>query len=181
MGSGETIMKWLLLVLMSLPVLAQPTDTEKILEKFLEHRKKMMEEVMKAFEGDDMIMDDFFKDEGFRGIGQDFTIEENTTADGNMAIYITPKNKNVNLDIKTQDNRIVIKSETKVKQEDQDQQGSSTMLSSSSYTKSIGIPFGHKALDPVAEGSSIKIVLVPVKRKENGRVPINKPAGGETL
>lgn len=187
-------MKWFLLLL-SFSVFAQ-THTERFLEEFMKQRQKMMEEIRKAFEDDEMIIDNFFEDDefmqefrkgnfgslrGFRGTGEDFTIEERTTDKGETAIYITPKDQNVNLDIKTEDNRIVIKSETKVKEENQGQYGSAQVFSARSYTRSIGIPFGYKASDPVAEGNSIKIVLVPTSKSENGRIPIGRSGSDQTL
>lgn len=186
-------MKWIILLLISFNAFSQTTDTEKMLEHFLEQRRKMMEQVRKAFKDDDMMFDNFFDDDdffkdfsdgqmkGFRGRGPDFSIEEQATHDGNIEFLITPKNKNVTLDIDTQDNQIVIKSETKVTEENQGQHGTSQSFSSSSYSRVIGIPFGYKATDPVAEGDSIKITLQKTKPNDNGRVPISKPKDGETL
>ena len=189
-------MKFFMLLILSFPILAQ-NHTEKFIEEFMKQRKAMVEEINKAFEAHEMEMDKIFNDEdflkgfrsgnmselrGFRGIGPDFTIEERTTEAGEMAIFITPKNKNVTLDIQTHEDRISISSETKVEEETKDKSGNvSSSYSSSSYTRSIGIPFGYKAEDPKAEGESVVIVLKKLKETNNGRVPIKKGKDEETL
>lgn len=197
-------MKWLLMfIVISSQVLAQNNAndaTEEMLNKFIEAQRKMMEEVMKEFQNDDMMFDNFFDSEklrdkirkgefksfgdfgGFRGIGGDFEINQINRDDGTMEIRIKPKSKDVNLDIKTEDGVITIKSEKKVEEDTTGQQGSSTSISMSSYSRSISIPFGYKAKDPVADGEEVVIALVPEKKQNNnGRIPIGKSKTSDTL
>ncbi len=189
----------LLTLILCLNVHAQSRD--EILEEFLKERKKMMESIMKMFEEDSHFGDSFFDDDfdpfkgmkSFKGTGQKIDIEEKYEEDGSISILITPKQENMSLDIQTKDGFIIIKSETKV--EEKNEQGGSTFknYSMSSFSRSIAIPDGYSAKGPVAEGKSLKISLVPsseVKKimqkpdpskTNDGKMPIMKRAGEETI
>ena len=189
-------------LILSLNVFAQTNDNaDKVVQQFLEQRKKMMEEIMKAFEEDDFFKGrDLFDDkmfdqirkhgfkgfEGFNAGGNNVQVEEKVEKDGSISVIITPKNKNIKLDIKTTNNHIVIKSEMMADIENKNEQGTSRSYSRSSYSQTIAIPTGFDAKDPVKKGESIVISLVP-KEKGNfkpdnkGRVPVQKGYGEETI
>lgn len=169
-----------------LPVCAEPSHNE-IIEKFLNQRKKMMESLMKAFDDDDFFKEDFFSDKdlfdsfkfkGFQGQGDNVKIEEVMEKDGTISLFITPLNKDTNLDINTDAQSITIKSSTKK------EEGNS--MSQSSFSKMISIPEGYTATPPTKDGDRIKIGLVPSKKNplkpnKDGRIPIPKMKGEKTI
>lgn len=173
---------------------------DAVIQQFLEQRKKMMEEIMNAFEDDEFFKDDFSDDglfdsirkHGFKGIrgfkssGNNVKIEERIEKDGSISVVITPNNKNIKLDIKTQNNKIEIKSEVIENIENKNKSGSSSSYSKSSYTRTISIPNGFTAKDPYQESKSIIISLVPKNKNQfkpisNGRIPIKKMLGDEAI
>ncbi|MEX1100242.1 MAG: hypothetical protein WEB87_07440, partial [Bacteriovoracaceae bacterium] len=109
---------------------AQNTHDE-IIQRFLEQRKSMMEDIMKAFDDDEFFKDDFFQDDlfeslrqhglggfkGFSGIGNNISVEERMEKDGSISVIITPKDKNTDLNIETTDDKITIKSQVRVEDE----------------------------------------------------------------
>lgn len=184
----------ILIFLSSLNVYSQQ-DHNEIIERFLSERKKMMEEIMKAFDDDAFFKDDSFNDEtlfdsfkfkGFRGRGENVKIEEVMEKDGTISIFITPLNKNQKLDINTGSDRITIKTETITSEKNEDKSGTKTSMFSSSFSRTIPIPEGYKALSPVKDGERIKISLSPSKKNplkpnKDGRIPVPKPDGGQTI
>lgn len=181
------------------PAFAQNSHDE-IIQKFLEQRKRMMEDIMKAFEDDEFFKDDFFQNDffdslkkhglggfkGFQGGGNNVSVEERMESDGTISVIITPKDENTQLDIVTGEDRITIKSETKVKEENVQGQSSFNSMSTRSFTKSIAIPQGYSAKSPEKVGKSIKISLVPnegniLKPDKDGRVPIKRGEDEEVI
>lgn len=178
---------------------------EEIIEEFRRERAKMLEEIQKMFDEDlsgmgmgkgffdDSEFDSLFQGRSFSAGGNNVKVEQEYEPDGTIGITITPQSKNVNLDIQTTDNMITIKSETKIEQVDETGQGTSKSFSSSSYSRSISIPSGYKAKPPKQEGESIKIVLAPQKKiksvlrpapqkkRKDGKVPVGKRPGEDTL
>lgn len=173
---------------------------DEIIQKFLEQRKKMMEDIMKAFDDDEFFKDDFFQDDlfeslrqhglggfkGFQGGGENVKVEERMEKDGSISVVITPQNENTQLDIVTKDDRITIKSEVKVEEESSEGQSKSKSISMRSFTRTVAIPQGYKAKSPKKNGRSIVISLVPdegniLRPDKDGRVPVKKRAGEETI
>ena len=186
----------LLLILFSLQAFGQNTHDE-IIQNFLEQRKRMMEDIMKAFDDDEFFQDDFFQDDmfkalrqhglggfkGFNGVGDNIRVEEKMQKDGTISVVITPQNEKTDLNIETTDDRITIKSQMKVEEENVQGKARSKSISMQSFSRSIAIPEGYVAKTPKKEGKSIVISLVPqegniLKPDEDGRVPI-KAAPGE--
>jgi HSP20 family molecular chaperone IbpA len=191
--------KVLLVFLFSLNLFAQNSHDE-IIQNFLEQRKKMMEEMMRAFGDDDFFSDDFnddklfesLKNHGiggfgqFKSMGQNVTVEEKMQDDGSIDVIITPKSDNVNLNIETKNNSIIIKSETKVAQEDDSESGSSKYFSSSSFSRSVSIPDGYQVEDPKQKDKSIIITLRPTKdnqlqKSDDGKTPIKRRKGEKVI
>lgn len=146
----------------------QGHDLDEVMESFMQERRKMMESIMEMFHEDEGLFDDsFFKDNSFFdsskkfGRGQNIAIEEINESDGSITLLIKPKNKDVNLDIETKENAIIIKSETKVSEENEKEGSRVSNYSMSSFKKTIQIPRDFEAKSPQKEGDSIKISLVP--------------------
>ncbi len=180
------------LILISFSSYAQTRD--EIIEEFRKERSQMMKEIMKMFKDDDFMQDDFFGSDmhPFDNIehlkkigGENISIEERSEKDGSISIIITPKNKDISLDISTENNQITIKSETKIEETTKENGNSSTSVSNSRSQRSISIPAGFKALSPKQEGEGIKISLVPakskVKRIYKDKFPVKKRAGEVTI
>lgn len=199
-------MKYLFLIISSFFVLQsfaqQADDADKIVQQFLEQRKKMMEEIMKAFDDDDFFksendafddkMFDQIRKHGFRGFqgfssnGNNVKVEERVEKDGSISVIITPKNEKIKLDIKTTKGQILIKSEMMSDVENKNEQGSSRSYSKSSYSQTIQIPNGFEAQSPKAKDKSIIITLIPkaegkFKPDSKGRVPVQKGYGEDTI
>lgn len=191
------------ILLISSSVFAQKSHDE-LLQDFLKQRKAMMEQMMKAFNDDDFFKDDFDDDgmfealkqnglQGFRNFhsqGGNVKIEEKAQQDGSIDVLITPQNENIKLDIQTKNNMITVKSETMEKVENQDQGGnSSSSMSRSSTSQMVRIPNGFTAQNPVQEGKTIKISLIPESGKKSiiktnypkGVKPIGKAHGEDTI
>jgi len=185
-------------VLFSLSVVAQ--TREELIEEFRKERAKMMEEIQKMFQDDfsgadsffgDSDMDSLFDQRSFSGGSSNVQVEQKYEKDGSIAIVITPQNENVQLDISTEGNKITIKSETKIEQEDTQGGSRSKSISMSSFSKTIGIPDGYKAQNPVQEGKSVKIsllpqdkiknLMVPSKPKKQDKIPVGKMPGEDTI
>lgn len=180
------------LLLISFSSFSQTRD--EIIEEFRQERSKMMKEIMKMFKDDDFMQDDFFGSDmhPFDNIerlkkigGENIAIEERSEKDGSISIIITPKSKDISIDISTENNLITIKTETRVEETTKDKDNSLTSMSSSRSQRSIAIPNGFKALGPQKEGKGIKISLVPVKSKVKkiykDKFPIKKRAGEVTI
>ena len=175
-------------------------DADTVIQQFLEQRKKMMEEIMKAFDDDDFFKGDAIDDKmfdqlrkhglggfhGFSSTGNNVKVEERAEKDGSISIVITPKNKDMKLDIKTTKEQIVIHSEMMEKVENESKQGKSQSYSRSSFSQTIPIPTGFEAQKPKQEGESIVIALVPTEKSNfkpdsKGRMPIQKGYEEETI
>lgn len=195
---------FIILLLFSVTFMAQALaqNADEVIEQFLQQRKKMMEQIMKAFDDDDFFKDEFFDDSdkmfdqlkkqglggfhGFNSTGHNVKIEEKVQKDGTISVMITPQNKNLKVDIKTTDNQIVIRSEMLSEVENQNKQGTSKSYSKSSSTQTIQIPYGYHAKTPKKQGESIVISLVPKEKSHfkpdsKGRIPIQKSPGDETI
>jgi HSP20 family molecular chaperone IbpA len=192
--------KFFFIVLCFFSLSSWAQDADEIVQQFLEQRKKMMEQIMKAFDDDDFFKQDFLDDkmfesirkQGFEGFknfkstGNNIKVEERIEKDGSISVLITPQKKNMKLDIQTTQNQIIIKSEMMESVENENKQGVSKSYSRSSFTQTVAIPQGFEARDPKKEGESILISLVPNKKgnfkpDNKGRVPVQRVPGEETL
>lgn len=173
---------------------------DEIIQKFLEQRKRMMEDIMKAFDDDEFFQDDFFQDDlfeslrehglggfrGFQGGGKNVKVEERMEKDGSISVVITPQNEDTKLDIVTKDDRITIKSEVRVEEKNEQGRSRSKSVSVRSFSRTVAIPQGYRAKAPKKEGKSIVISLVPkegniLKPDKDGRVPIKRKEGEEVI
>ncbi len=173
---------------------------DEILQRFMQQRKRMMEEIMKAFDDDKFFQDDFFNDDmiedfrsqglggfkGFRGAGDHISVEEKMEDDGTISVIITPKDKNTKLDIETKERSITIKSEARVEEKNEQGKQHHNFTSIRSFSQTVNIPSGYKAKSPRKEGESIVISLVPddgniLKPDDKGRVPIKKKSGQDVI
>lgn len=193
-------MKFILVLSMLFTTNLFAQDADEVIQKFLEQRKQMMEEIMKAFDDDDFFKGDAFDDKmfdqlrkhglggfhGFNSIGHNVKVEEKVEKDGSISVIITPQNKNMKVDIKTTKDQIVITSEMIMDQKNKSDQGTSRQYSNSSSSQTIRIPFGYEAKTPTTKGQSIVISLVPkdksnFKPNSKGRIPVQKRTGEETI
>lgn len=187
-------MKYLIFVLLIFSHLSHAQTREELIQEYMKERTKMMSEIMKMFKESSFATDDFFKDDmhPFDNIerlkkmrGDNVTIEEKNEKDGSISVTITPKDKSTQLDISTDNNRITIKTETKVKETVDEEGNSFTSMSSSSSTRSISIPDGFQAMAPKQVGSGILITLSPTSKKlrkvYKDKVPVKKRAGEITI
>lgn len=192
----------LVITFLSSLVFAQQSHDE-ILQKFLEQRKRMMEEIMKSFDGeDDFLKDDFFGDEFFeefkkhgfsklKGLehrGRLVSVEEKVHQDGSIDIFIKPSDKNIKLDIQTTDDQIVIKGETMVSQEDKSESNHTRSMFKSSFSRIVAIPTGYLALpaQPIKDGLKIKLVqkdknYFKKTPNKNEKKPVGKLPGERTI
>ncbi|MBD65833.1 MAG: hypothetical protein CME62_11540 [Halobacteriovoraceae bacterium] len=164
-------MKYVMLLTMIFSLTAFAQTREELIQEYMKERNKMMREIMDMFNEDlDTMMEDdffekdvnsFFSDKSFLGGSQSVTVEQNYEKDGSISVIITPKDKNIQLDISTENNMITIKSETKIVDENSQAGNTFKSMSTSSMTKSIAIPRGYTAKAPTQEGEGIKISLVP--------------------
>lgn len=191
------------LIFLSFYSLGFSQTQEEILKQFQEERKQMMKQMMKIFQ-DDFGKDSFFDDDfdPFKGArkskfsgGENVEISEDVKDNGDIHILITPKNKNLNLDIQTSADAITIKSEMKVEEKNNEGGNSFSSFSSSSYTQTIGIPHGYKVKSSNAEGKGFKIILsadknmkpaksnggVKLKNKIDDKMPLEKSDGEEII
>lgn len=183
----------LFLSVMTLNSYSQNKTHSEMLEDFLQQRKKMMEEMMKAFEDDDFFKDDFLGDsfrnlKGFSGMGEKIKIEQNQKSDGKIEVVITPLQENIDMDIQTENNYITIKTKTRIEEKKEDGDSFFSSHSMSSSSRSIRIPDGYKASVPEAKGKSLLITLTPsaemkkiVLPDSNGRVPVQKRVGEKSI
>lgn len=194
---------FLITILIATNVLSQgQDDTDKVIQQFLEQRKKMMEGIMKAFDDDEFFksgneafddkMFDQIRKHGFHGFqgfnssGNNVSVEEKVEKDGSISVIITPKNKKIKLDIQTNKDQIVIKSQRMSEVENKNKEGITRNYSQSSYSQTISIPNGFEAKDPKAQGKSIVINLFPkakglFKPDKKGRVPVQKSYQEDTI
>lgn len=181
-------------------VYAQKTHDE-IIQDFIKQRQKMMEDMMKAFDDDDFFKDDDFGGDqifqqlkkhgiggfgGFKTQGQNVSIEEKVKEDGTIDVIITPKSDDINLDIQTENNRITIKSEMRVEEENDSNGNISKSFQSSSFSRSVSIPTGYIAQNPKQVKNSIVISLVPKEsnkliKDKNKREPIKRKKGEKVI
>jgi len=180
------MLKFIFLLLLSQFTYAQQSHDE-IIQRFIEQRKQMIEEMTKAFDDDAFFSDDFKADQlfdsiqksgiaGFKSGERNVKVEEKVKDDGSIDVVITPQSENVNLDIETKDNRISIKSEMRVKEKKESDQGSSQVLSHSSFSRSVSIPDGFTASSPKQVDKSIVITLVP---NEGQEIKVIEPSGAQ--
>ena len=187
-------MKSLILFLLMMSSFSYAQTRDELIQEYMKERSKMMGEIMKMFQDDGLLGDDFFKEDmhPFDNIerlkklrGDNVTIEEKNEKDGTISITITPKNKDIDLDISTENNRITIKTETKVKESVDEEGNSFTSMSSSKSTRSISIPEGFEAMPPKQLGEGILISLKPksqkIKKVYKDRVPVKKRPGEMTI
>src|SRR5690554_3985354 len=167
MGRGKSMKKLIaiLMMLIGTQALAQDSHNE-IIQRFLEQRKRMMEDIMKAFDDDEFFKDDFFDNDifeslrreglsafqGFQGGGKNVSVEERMEKDGSISVVITPQSEDIQLDIETKEDRIVIKSEMRVEEESVQGQGRSKSISTRSFSQTVAIPQGYEAKKPAKEG-----------------------------
>lgn len=196
------VLTYLICVLFMVNLYAQQADdADRVIQQFLQQRKKMMEDIMKAFDDDEFFKEgDVFGDkmfdqirkhgfrgfEGFHSNGNNVKVEEVAKKDGSIDVIITPKNKKIKLDIQTTKNKIVIKSEMMEDVENKNKQGTTKSYSKSSYSQTIRIPSDFTAQSPRQDGDSIVISLIPkakghFKPDSKGRVPVQKGYGEDTL
>lgn len=176
-------MKFLLILsfLISSTLFAQ--TREELIEEYRREHLKMMQEIVKMFNEDAVVGDDFFGDiDPFTNIerlraarGENVTIEEKQLENGFIEITIIPKDKNTALDISTDNGMLTVKSEQRVEEE---QEGSKSM-SMSSFTRTISIPSGYSASAPEAVDKGVKITLKPntelkEQRKKRDKFPVKK-------
>lgn len=154
---------------------------EEMIKKFLEQREKIMKDMMDSFSDDNffngssMFDDDMinkFDMHSFNNnsFASDVNINQTRLPNGDIKVKITPKSKNIKLDIKTSDDRLTVTSKTLVEQKDEGDQGKSFFKSSSSSSQSIGVPFGHEIKGPTQEGDSIVYLF----KKTSGRRKLKK-------
>ena len=187
-------MKKLFLFLLIFSQFSFAQTRDEIIEEFRREREKMMKEIMKMFKDDSFMNDDFFGEDmhPFDNIerlkklrGDNVAIEEKNEKDGSISITITPKNKDINLDISTENNMITIKTETKVKETVDEEGNTYSSMSSSSSTRSIAIPEGFEAMAPKQVGEGILISLKPTEKKVKDvykdRIPLKKKPGEMTI
>lgn len=187
-------MKKLFVFLLLISQLSYGQTRDEIIEEFRRERAKMMQEIMKMFKDDSFMNDDFFGEDmhPFDNIerlkklrGDNVAIEEKNEKDGSISITITPKNKDINLDISTDNNMITIKTETKVKETVDEEGNTFSSMSSSQSMRSISIPEGFEAMPPEQVGDGIKISLKPTKKKVKDiykdKVPVQKRPGEMTI
>lgn len=193
------VSSFILLTFLSLSSFAQQNHDEMI-QRFLEQRKKMMEEIMKSFNEDSLLGDDFFGDDffeefkkhgfngakGFSHTGRLVSVEEKVNNDGSIDIIIKPKDKNIKLDIQTTDDSIQIKGESFVSEENQNSNQQSRSMFKSTFSRTIPIPSSHKAKSPKEIKDGLKITLVPknkdyLKKNKDGKTPVGKLPGQETI
>lgn len=204
------MIKWVMLVCFTFSVVSvQADDSAKDfdtrIEKMLEARQGLMKRLFEAFgENEDKFFNDMDKDfesmikkirkEGFKNFGghtfgmngSNVAIKQVQEEDGTISVFIKPKDKNVKLNIETTQRSIEVKSEMKVEKTEQGQGGSFKSFSSSSFSKTVTIPYGYSAKPPVETKEGVKISLVPdnkkLKRQSNrGRKPIRKRKGESTI
>lgn len=192
-------MKWFIpifLMIFSINTIAQ--TREEILQQFMEERKIMMEQMIEMFQND-FESDSFFQSDvpdslnsfGGKTLGNNFQIEEKEERDGSISIIITPQTENMSLDIQTKDNSIIITSEMKVEESNEQGEQRFKSFSKSSSSKVVNIPKGFTAKAPIVEGKGFKISLIPSSKvdstskkkyfKKKGMVPIGKMPGEDTL
>lgn len=187
-------MKNLILFLLIVSQSSYAQTRDELIQEYMKERSKMMQEIMKMFKDDSLMSDDFFGEDmhPFDNIerlkklrGDNVAIEEKNEKDGSISITITPKNKDINLDISTENNRITIKTETKVKETVDEEGNTFSSMSSSTSTRSIAIPDGFQAMPPKQVGDGIVISLKPtskeIKKVYKDRVPVKKRAGEMTI
>jgi HSP20 family molecular chaperone IbpA len=192
------------------PVTLAQKDHDQIIQDFLKQRKKMMEEIMKAFDEDKFFKDfddDFFNDDifekmrkhglgsmpGFRGGSQNVNVQEIIEEDGTISIIIKPTNENMKLDVQTTESQIIINAETLMEEKNEGQQGNTSSFFKSSFSRTIAIPQGYVAQAPTVVEGGMKIRLVPrdknflkkksIKGKKKGgdMKPVGKQPGEETI
>lgn len=188
-----------LLVLISTSLLAQTqSDQDKILQDFMESRKKMIERLSKSFDedffGDDFKagslfdqFDNMLQSDISASDGQGFKMSEKDE-NGKVILTITPDD-NASVDVKNNGNSIQISSTVTTK--------TNNSQSSSSFSRMISTPPGYKIEGPKNVGKDIIIIMIPgkgsaIEHNENGhskgqslelieREPIKKQKGEDII
>ena len=119
------------------------TRTE-IMEELKKDRAEMLREISKIFADDSFIQSQLFAD--VKRAPKPVVIEEKQNNDGSVDLVITPKNKDVSLDISTNNKTIVIKWDYKKK--------------NSSGSQSFYIPEGYIANAPISKGKALIIKII---------------------
>lgn len=189
----------LIFFLMTQFSLAFSQTKEDLVKKFMQERRKMMEQMINMFQDDFSGGDNFFSDDfdpfdslkSFKGEGENIKIEEKYEKDGSISLVITPLKENITFDIKTEGRFITIKSESRQSTDTQDENGKVKSLSSRSFSRSISIPQGYNARAPVAEGKGLKISLIPTEKTKNiinlkqkiddKKIPLGKQPGEQVI
>ena len=178
----------LILTLFSLYAFADDSR-EEMIKDFLRQRERIMQDMMDSFDNDDFfngstgfddsIIDKFDKS-FFRNnsLAKEVLIDQKKMPNGDIVVKITPKKKNIKLDIKTDENEITVISKKLIEQKDEGQDSHSFMKSSSTSTQSIGVPFNYEITGPVKEGESI---IYTMKKKMSGKAPVKKSKWDKTI
>ncbi|MCT4641884.1 MAG: hypothetical protein N4A33_06250 [Bacteriovoracaceae bacterium] len=179
----------LVFILSSVSLYAQAQSREEFIKKFMEQRQKIMKQMMDSFNDDSFFSDDAFFDDDLinqfnsqfkigHGFGSNVIVNQKHLVDGSIEVKITPKSKDIKLDIETTDDAIIVKSKTMIKEEN-NQNGQKSFSSSSSVSsQSIGIPYGYKASAPKAKGDSVIYLL---SKRKPGKKPVKMKKGDKTI
>lgn len=183
----------LIILLMCFPLFAVgQTSEDEFFEQIKQQRERMFKEISKMLDDDLLMQDSFFGDDFFGGLGikrgSSVSVDQTYEDDGSISVYIKAPDKNTQLDIQTTDSAVVIKSEVKITEENEQEGSSSRFYSSSSSSQSIAIPEGYVAQAPEKTKDGLRISLVPTgntnikkSKKTDSKVPIGKRPGEETI
>lgn len=153
----------------------------RMIEEFMKQRNKMMNDLMNDdsfFSGQGMFNDDLmdkFDNNSFGSnrFASNVTITQTKKDNGDIKVVITPKSKNIKLDIQTTDQLLTVTSKTLIEQEDDSDRGKSVIKSVSSLSQSIGIPFGYELGAPKTEGDSVVYIMTKTKGGKKPLKPID--------
>lgn len=172
----------LILILLCCNLSFANEDRRQMIEDFLKQRDKIMKGMVDSF-GDDsffsgqsMFSDDLLEKFDKNLFGQSkfatqVTISQVRQENGDIMVSITPKSKNIKLDIQTTDDLLTVTSKTLMEQEDESDRGKAVIKSMSSSSQSIAIPTGYKLSSPKAQGDSVVYIM----SKEAGDTKSLKP------
>lgn len=152
----------------------------QMIRDFLKQRERIMKEMTESF-GDDSffqgqsmfdqsLVDNF--DNSFFGnnkFASNVSIDQVQLENGDIKVVITPKSKNIELDIKVSQDRLTVSSKTVVEQEDESSAGKSFSKSMSSSSQSVGIPLNYELGTPTTEGDSVVYVMT---KKKSGKTAV---------
>lgn len=152
-----------------------------MIEEFIKKREQMMNDLMNDdsfFSGQGMFDDDLINRFDTNSFGSNrlvsnVQITQTKKDNGDIKVTITPKSKNIKLDIQTTDQLLTVTSKTLVEQEDESESGNSIMKSMSSSSQSIGIPYGYKLGEPKTEADSVIYLMTKQKAGKKPLRPID--------